>query len=240
MALRGRPRFGRSAAARRPPIAAPVASAVEEKETGRIEAFSDGVFAIAITLLILELKVPHLEGGGEGGSLARALAAQWPSYVAFVTSFFTILIMWANHHAMFRLVRRIDTPCLYANGFLLLLVTFVPYPTAVLAEYLRKPGAPTAGAFYAGTFVLAGAAYNLLWRAATRGRRLLKPGVPEKTILGFSRRYRVGLPAYLLATAAAFVSVYITVAICMGLWVFWILTAVNEDEKSGSIEGFVR
>jgi uncharacterized membrane protein len=117
----------------------------DEKETGRIEAFSDGVFAIAITLLVLELKVPHLEDGGAGGSLARALARQWPSYVALVTSFFTILVMWANHHRMFNVVRRVDAPFLYANGLLLLLVTVVPFPTAVLAEYssISKSREPT-------------------------------------------------------------------------------------------------
>ncbi len=198
---------------------------VEEKETGRIEAFSDGVFAIAITLLVLELKVPSLPGGGAGNALAAALLRQWPSYLAFVTSFFTILIMWANHHAIFNLVRRSDAEFLFANGFLLLLVTVVPFPTALLAQYLDKPGAPVAAAVYAGTFVLAGLAYNVLWRSAIRGRRLLKSGVRDETIREMTRRYRLGVPMYLVATAAAFVSVTITVAICVGLWVFWIATA---------------
>ncbi|MFY9552684.1 MAG: TMEM175 family protein [Thermoanaerobaculia bacterium] len=196
----------------------------EEKETGRIEAFSDGVFAIAITLLILEIKVPHLPDGGAGRSLARALVAEWPSYLAFVLSFSTILIMWANHHAMFRLVHKVDVPFLYANGFLLLLVTFVPYPTAVLAEYLELPGAPIAGAFYAGTYVVIGIAFNVLWAAASRGRRLLKPGVSEETVRAFSRSYRLGPPLYLAATAAAFVNVFVTVAICVALATFWIVT----------------
>ena len=116
----------------------------DEKETGRIEAFSDGVFAIAVTLLVLEVRVPHLQDGGAGGSLARALLAQWPSYVALVTSFLTVLVMWANHHRIFELVRRVNAPFLYANGLLLLVVTVVPFPTAVLAEYFQKPGATTA------------------------------------------------------------------------------------------------
>ncbi len=200
---------------------------VEEKETGRIEAFSDGVFAIAVTLLVLELKVPSLPGGGAGNALAAALLRQWPSYLAFVTSFFTILIMWANHHAIFNLVRRSDAEFLFANGFLLLLVTVVPFPTALLAQYLDKPGAPVAAAVYAGTFVLAGLAYNVLWRSAIRGRRLLKSGVRDETIHEMTRRYRLGVPMYLVATAAAFVSVTISVAICVGLWVFWIATARN-------------
>src|ERR1700684_985946 len=104
------------------------ATASREKETGRLEAFSDGVFAIAITLLALELKVPHFEPGDHmTGRLISGLAAEWPSYFAFLTSFFTVLIMWVHHHAIFRLVKGIDVTLLFANGFLLMLVTVVPF-----------------------------------------------------------------------------------------------------------------
>ena len=194
----------------------------EEKETGRIEAFSDGVFAIAITLLVLELKVPHLEDGGAGGSLTAALLRQWPSYVALVTSFFTILVMWANHHRMFNVVRRINARFLYANGLLLLLVTVVPFPTAVLAEYFEKPGASVAAAAYAGTFVLISVAFNLLWRSAIAGRTLLKSGVPEQYIQEISGSYWKGTPGYTLAALGAFLSPYVTVAICIALLLLWI------------------
>jgi uncharacterized membrane protein len=194
----------------------------DEKETGRIEAFSDGVFAIAITLLVLELKVPHLEDGGAGGSLTAALLRQWPSYVALVTSFFTILVMWANHHRMFSVVRRINARFLYANGLLLLLVTVVPFPTAVLAEYFEKPGAPVAAAIYAGTFVLISVAFNLLWRCAIAGRTLLKAGVSEEYIQEISGNYWKGTPGYALAALGAFLSPYVTVAICIVLLLVWI------------------
>jgi uncharacterized membrane protein len=199
-----------------------VSVAAEEKETGRIEAFSDGVFAIAITLLVLELKVPHLPDGGAAGSLGRALAAQWPSYVALVTSFFTILVMWANHHRIFDLVRRVDAPCIYANGLLLLVVTVVPFPTAVLAEYFEKPGATTAAAVYAGTFVLNGVAFQLLWRSAIADRRLLRSDYSEERVQRMHRRYWLGVPGYLAATAGAWVSPYVTVAICIALLLVWI------------------
>ena len=194
----------------------------EEKETGRIEAFSDGVFAIAITLLVLELKVPHLENGGAGGSLTAALLRQWPSYVALVTSFFTILVMWANHHTIFALVRKVDAPFLYSNGLLLLVVTVVPFPTALLAEYFEKPGARVAAAVYAGTFVVAGVGYDLLWRSAIAGRRLLKPGVSEERIAEITASYRLGIPGYLAAMAGAFISVHVTVGICVALLIGWI------------------
>ena len=195
----------------------------QEKETGRIEAFSDGVFAIAITLLILEVKVPHLAEEGSARSLAAALAALWPSYVAFLTTFVTIFIMWANHHAIFNFVWRSDAPFKYANGLLLLLVTFVPFPTAVLAEYLERPAAPVAAAFYAGTFVLIGLAFDVLWRAAIRGRRLLRAHVSEATIAAFAKSYRLGVPGYLAATAAAFANVFLSVGICAVLAAYWIV-----------------
>ena len=109
-----------------------------EKETGRLEAFSDGVFAIAITLLVLELKVPELAAAGVSPTtLGKALLQQWPSYIGLVTSFFTILIMWVHHHAILRNVRHTDAWLHFANGSLLLGITFVPYPTSVLATYLE-------------------------------------------------------------------------------------------------------
>jgi len=200
----------------------------DARETGRVEAFSDGVFAIAITLLVLELKVPHQPDGGGSGRLAKALLDEWPSYLGFVTSFVTILIMWVSHHRMFSYIRRADPPFLFANGLLLFVVTLVPFPTAVLAEYFETTGAPTAGAFYAGTFVLGAVAYNVLWRVAIgRGGRLLRSGVSQEHIDELTASYKVGVPVYLIATAAAFVSVHATIAICLGLWVYWVFVAAR-------------
>ena len=129
-------------------------------ETGRVEAFSDGVFAIAITLLILEIAVP----ASREGRLASDLVHLWPSYVAYASSFFTVGIMWMNHHYIFGLIRSVNRPLLLINLALLALISFIPFPTAVLAEYLEDgPGAnlSTAVAFYGGallllTFVFAG------------------------------------------------------------------------------------
>jgi TMEM175 potassium channel family protein len=199
----------------------------EEKDTGRIEAFSDGVFAIAITLLILEIRVPHLPVESGAAALCAALGGLWPSYVAFLTSFLTIFIMWANHHAIFHLVRRADARFLYANGFLLLLVTFVPFPTAILAEYLERPAAPAATAFYAGTFVAIGVAFWLLWQAAIRERRLLRAHVTEEMIEAFTKSYRLGAPGYLVAAAAAFVNVFVSIGICAALAGLWIAVSRN-------------
>ena len=122
--------------------------------TSRLEAFSDGVFAIAITLLILEVKVPH---AGTGESLRTALLRLWPSYLGYVISFVTLGIMWTNHHAMFTYIRRTDRYFLIVHVFFLMCISFLPFPTAVLAEYFERPGATTAGAFYAGQLGTGGA-----------------------------------------------------------------------------------
>ena len=115
----------------------------EEKETGRIEAFSDGVFAIAITLLVLDIKVP--QGLGESTRLVTALIDQWPSYFAFLTSFFTIGIMWINHHRLFTHVRRVSHGLLIWNGILLMAVSLVPFTTKLVATYVGHDGARSRG-----------------------------------------------------------------------------------------------
>jgi uncharacterized membrane protein len=191
----------------------------EEKETGRLEAFSDGVFAIAITLLILEIRVPKAEEL-HGRGLVPALLALWPSYLAFVVSFATILVMWVNHHRMFALIRRSDYPFLYWNGFLLFTVTFVPFPTAVLAEYLMKPEARVAAGFFAGTYVLIALAFNGLWRHASRDGQLLANVSPQEAA-AISRQYAFGPPLYLLAFGAAFFSAPVSVGLCLFMAVFF-------------------
>jgi uncharacterized membrane protein len=197
-----------------------------EKETGRLEAFSDGVFAIAITLLALELKVPHFTpeaGEPTSAALVRGLASQWPSYFSFVTSFFTVLIMWVHHHTIFRLVRRADVRLLFANGFLLMMVTVVPFPTAVVSEYLRTPAAPAACTLYAGTFVLIALGFWLVLLAAFR-KSVLDPSASEATLQRLRRSYRLGPPLYLLAAIAAPFSPWLAMAICTGLWILWAVT----------------
>ncbi len=132
-----------------------------DKETGRLEAFSDGVFAIAITLLILEIRVPKLDHATDA-ALAAGLRALWPSFASYFVSFFVVLLMWMNHHELLRLVRGLDNPLMLCNGLVLLLVTFVPFPTAILAQYLGTPATNMAAGFYCGTFVAIGLAYNAL------------------------------------------------------------------------------
>jgi uncharacterized membrane protein len=203
---------------------APAVGETREKQTSRLEAFSDGVFAIAITLLALELKVPHFEAGGNiTGQLIAGLDGQWPSYLAFLTSFFTVLIMWVHHHAIFRLVRSADVTLLFANGFLLMLITVVPFPTAVVAEYLRTPAAWVACTFYCAFFVLIAISFLVLLRAAFRPA-VVDPGASPATIARLRNSYRFGPPLYLAATAAAPFSPWLAMGICTALWVVWAVT----------------
>ena len=192
-----------------------------EKETGRLEAFSDGVFAIAITLLVLELKVPTIPASGAtSATLGTALLQLWPSYLALVTSFFTVLIMWMHHHAILRNVHRTDSRLHFSNGCLLLLITFVPYPTSVLAAYLQTPAAKTAAAFYAGTFVLVAISFSIFIYGAFRPH-LLSKNASVKFIEATHRSYRMGPPLYLLATLAAFIDARLSLGICTVLWIYW-------------------
>jgi uncharacterized membrane protein len=193
-----------------------------EKQTGRFESFSDGVFAVAITLLVFNLQVPH--GAISVTALGSALLKQWPSYLTFMTSFATILIMWESHHGIFRLVYKADTPFLFANGLLLLLVTVVPFPTSLVAQYLGTPAAALACAVYAGVFVVINVAYNLLWWAAVRQRRLLHPAVTPRQVKRLTRHILLGLPVYLLATLLAFWNPYVSLGMCSCLWIFWAFT----------------
>ena len=183
------------------------------KETGRIEAFSDGVFAVAITLLVFGLKVPPLspETFSVGG-LALALSKEWPSYLIFITSFATIMIMWLSHHGIFKLVHRSD------------LVTLVPFPTSLVAQYLTTPAAAVTCAVYSGVFVVINVAYNLLWWSAAHRHRLLNPGVSPAQVKSLTRKILIGFPLYLLATLLAFWNPYVSLGICSGLWIFWAFT----------------
>ena len=184
---------------------------------GRVEAFSDGVFAIAITLLVLEIRVPH----GDERGLWPGLLALWPSYIAFLMSFLVILIMWVNHHELLRMVRAVNYPILFANGVLLLTVTFVPFPTAVLAAQLATAEAKVAVAFYCATFVANALAWNLLFSTMVRSG-LLNPEITAVTIAGVRKAYYRGLTVYIVATIVAFIQPWLGLLLNVSLWVLWI------------------
>jgi TMEM175 potassium channel family protein len=190
------------------------------KATGRVEAFSDGVFAIAMTLLVLDLKVPVPAVLGNR-PLGPALARQWPTFLAYLASFATILVMWVNHHRMLDHLRRSDGTFLFLNGLLLLFVTFVPFPTSLVSGYLLLPQAKTAAAIYAGTYVLLSIAFNLLWSYATAGGRLLWPDADLARVNAMTRQYRTGPALYVAALLLAFWSAPASFGLCLLFAVYW-------------------
>lgn len=195
----------------------------EEKETGRVEGFSDHVFAIAMTLLVIEIKIPSREQVAAEG-LAQALAALWPSYLAFVTSFFTILVIWVHHHWIFELINKIDHPSLYINGLLLLFVAFVPFPTALIAEYSLHADAKVAANLYTGTFLAISLAFDLLWRYATK--RLLSPDPTRdkrKEAVEITKQYRFGPPLYFVIFGLSFVYETLSFTLCLVMALFFAL-----------------
>ena len=204
---------------------------VATESTTRVEAFSDGVFAIAITLLILEIRVPGLGTPGADDALGARLAALWPSYLAFVLSFFVILIMWVNHHEIMRLVRWVDYPFLFANGFVLLTVTFVPFPTAVLAQHLATAEAAAAVTFYCGTFVVNSLAWGSLFLTLVR-RRLLRPDIHSSTIDRIRRAYLAGPIVYLIATGLAWFWPPAGLVLNASLWLLWIRLCYHSTQRS--------
>jgi uncharacterized membrane protein len=185
--------------------------------TNRMESFSDGVIAVAITLLVLGITVPHPVAHPHAGqSLADQLGAAWPEYAAYVTSFITIGIIWINHHAMINRLRDTDHGILILNLLLLMSIGILPFATELMATYLRQPhGQALAAAVYSGSFLLMSVLFATLNRhVMLRKAQMLTEELTlerRRQILG---RALVGLIPYALATALAFVSPYITLAIC--------------------------
>jgi uncharacterized membrane protein len=194
-----------------------------EKETARVEAFSDGVFAIAITLLVLDLKVPR---DVPADHLAAELLRSWPSYGAFLVSFATIGIMWLNHHRLFTLIHRVDHALLVLNGLLLLTVTVVPFPTSLLAAYLGRDGARLTALVYCGWFVVIAIAFNVFWRYVSSPERrppLLRYALDSPQVREITSAYRFGPLWYVVAFLLSFWHALAGVAVCGALALFFAL-----------------
>ena len=172
--------------------------------TERLEAFSDGVLAIAITLLVLDLKVPHT---GQG-DLLHALWRQWPSYAAFFISFIVIGIMWVSHHSMFERISTVDRRLLFLNLLLLLGIAFLPFPTSLLASYIRDGGqnASISAAIYSATMCIIGIVFFFMWVHLERRPHLLVEGITVEQIRRAETRGLVGPIVYGLTIGIAFIS----------------------------------
>jgi uncharacterized membrane protein len=173
-------------------------------ERGRVEAFSDGVFAVAITLLVLNLRVPS----PSSGSIIHQLLKQWPEFAAYVISFMVIGIIWVNHHTLLNKLRRVDRPLLFMNLLLLLFVVFIPYPTAIVADYLKVGGwdAKVAVALYSAVMVGMSIAFSLMYLWAGRHDELLDEAVDASEHRANFWQFAAGLPVYVVLVGVSFLS----------------------------------
>jgi uncharacterized membrane protein len=182
----------------------------DSADTSRLAAFSDGVFAIAITLLVLELHLPDV--GSDG--LWRAIVHEWPQFAAYLTSFLIIGIMWVNHHSMFRRITRADRPLLFLNLLLLLWTALLPFPTELIARYLRASGSDphVAAAIYSVNLTLAAIAFSLIWAHAIRAR-LVEHDMDRRQQRRAIARFSAGTVVYAATVGLSFVSAPITLAV---------------------------
>jgi len=170
--------------------------------SSRLEAFSDGVFAIAATLLVLELRVPE-----DGADLAVSLRGLWPAYAAYLVSFLTIGIIWVNHHTLLEHCRRVDRRFLYLNLLLLVAVGIVPFPTSLVDRYiLSEHGATAALVVYGLGGLLISIAFAGVFFYATQDERLLGDAAVARRIRRDGRFFPIGLGAYTVGMALAFVA----------------------------------
>jgi uncharacterized membrane protein len=186
----------------------------------RLEGFSDGVLSIAATLLVLELHVPDV-----AQDLGLALLAQWPSYAAYVVSFATIGIIWVNHDALFNNVGRVDRPLLFLNLGLLLVVSVIPFPTALLGRYVTAgddDAAHLAAAVYGGVMVLMSLAFTALWRHVTRDGRLVRAHLDPQRARAESRLFSAGLFFYIVGIGLAFVSAQLSLLVYALVAVYYV------------------
>ncbi len=173
---------------------------ISGKRLERLEAFSDGVFAIAITLLVLEIDVPE----GSGGDLLRAVLDLWPSYLAYVISVGTIGVLWIAHSSITGLLEFADGAVLRLNILFLALVSFIPFPTRLVAAYLTEADAErTAITVYALTLLATNVTLFFLWRWAARRRRLLRDDVTDEEAAEISERIAPSIGSYIAAVAAS-------------------------------------
>jgi uncharacterized membrane protein len=189
----------------------------------RVEAFSDGVFAIAITLLVLTVAQPRTYR-----NLAHELGTQWPSLAAYIVSFAVIGIMWINHHSVFMHLEQVDRGLLYINLLLLMTIAFLPYPTGVLGQALAKgEGTRTAAVVYGVVMDVNAFAWAGLWLYASWHRRLLRAGFPENERATATLLFTLGVLVYTLSVGVAFLDAYAFLAVQGALAVYYAFDPIS-------------
>lgn len=195
--------------------------------TGRVEAFSDGVMAVAITLLVLDLRVPAPDGVADLGSRLLAL---WPNYAAYAISFLAIGIMWMNHHTMLGRLRGVDRSILLLNLLLLMCIVVLPFTTSLLSTYLDDPSAGRlAAVIYAASLLVTSTVFLAMQHhILTRRPQLLKDQLSPQLVRALLRRAVLAPPAYVVAGAAGLITPVLTLAVCAVLGVLYLRSPRSE------------
>lgn len=207
----------------------------EEVGTNRIEAFSDGVFAIAITLLILDIRVPsRMVPPGSDATLKvlEQLGEQWSNYLSFLLSFLIVGVTWGNHHTMFSYIKRTNHILIVLNLLLLLSIVVISFTAALLGHYIGKNGQQAAVLVYSGGLVIGGVFYNLLWWYASKNYRLIDRTLPWAVVRRVRRLYLIGPILYALAFGLSFFwNGTLGLILCILLAIFYLLPTVADRIK---------
>ena len=198
----------------------------ETHQTSRLEAFCDGVFAIALTLLIIDIKIPPTEKINTTADLWFALKHIIPSIFAFILSFIIILITWVNHHNSLKLVNKSSSAFIYANGFMLLTVVFIPFPSSLMGEYILTDHAAPAVVLYNSTLALQAISWILVTSAALKDHL----GKNERSIVTVRSNRQFGYFAFILYSLCAVIAFWFpfTIAVITTLiWILWLLLGIN-------------
>jgi len=202
----------------------------EASSNARLEAFCDAVFAIALTLLIIDIKIPSTIEIKNISDFWIALGRIAPSMIAFVVSFVIIFITWVNHHSGSKLINGSSHSLIYANGFLLLTVVSIPFPTSLLGEYLFTDHAAPAVILYTGVLSLQGLAWILLTQAAITNNLARS----EKAMAEIKKNNRYGYYAFAIYGACAIAAIWFPLTVASSTlisWVVWPIVGKNTREK---------
>lgn len=200
---------------------------MEDRQAARLEAFSDGVFGFAVTLLVLDVRLPDFGEGFTVQAAAHALRDNGPRFLALFLTFSTVFVIWVSHHAVMRRVRHIDARLIYANGLMLLMIAVSPFPTALLAEGINQPGGKLAASVYALYFLASSLVFGLILQSVQRLHQHEPHGYSDLEAHKTWRRLLAVSAALVVAAAAAWWSPYAAVAISALVWVRFAILGIQ-------------
>ena len=204
-----------------------------DKETGRLEAFSDGIFGVAITLLALDIKIPE-SAEATNAALWRNILELWPAYLSYFNSFAVVLLMWMGHNMVFREVRVANTRIIYLNGLMLLLIALFPFPTRTIGQFAGGDAEAVAVAFYAGFTGLISSSFLLLTLNLRASPGLLIRGETMSKELGKLATFEaLGIALYVVLAIQAFWSPHMALAGTCAMWIYWgVVVAMGEKKPA--------